>query len=399
MAKKDLNITSRRQLFDHLEGQMDAAYRQLLKARRLEYESTFLKTFLLEFNWDLARESLGTESPLEILTTVFSIGERRSKAMETLVTETDDEGLYSIRWSSASGVYDLYVDMDQDPQARFWQAYTLSDSQEVETILERLEANRPALDRAWLWPDYLAQLRSMGEFRGASLNYDHRYFERAKGAEDPTEFLKAHIWGGPDSVRILEFLERDDYFASRAVLSKVRLKFWEESDDRDRFSLEDIKYNGKFTTRGSSFSSHQRLLNHCRETYAQAIRGIETDFVISYVADEQGQTLEGQPIHFTATAGGAWIDDVDVFCDVVFAGSKPFRLWGLVDELPGGGRYVKAVDLHSGSQVFFEVYPDLVAMYLHPPACGNSVARFFTNIQQTFSRAVEARGDDGRAVL
>ena len=95
------------------------------------------------------------------------------------------------------------------------------------------------------------------------------------------------------------------------------------------------------------------------------------------------------------------IENLDTFCEVVFSGTQPFRLWGLPETTPAGddGRWVSAVDLHTGSRLFFEVYPDVVLLYLYPGACGNTAARFFTNMQHTFGRLIEGEDNAGLGIF
>lgn len=50
---------------------------------------------------------------------------------------------------------------------------------------------------------------------------------------------------------------------------------------------------------------------------------------------------------------------------------------------------MSAVELHIGSKLFFEVYRDVIYLYLYPEACGNTVARCYTNLQHTFGHAVK----------
>jgi len=232
-------IANRRDLFDYLETQMNRAYREVLNARRLEYESTYLKTFLLEFNWRVARSSLNLQDEQELLQAALSIGERRGGPVDTMVEATGEAGFYRVTWRGRRNLdLDVYLDTSTDPDRRFWIAYTLSDSREVETLFDRLASSRPALDRVWFWPSFLSELQQKGEFRGIGLDYDYRRFERAAGTEDPSTYLKVQIWGGPESRDIFDFLDHDPSLADWAVLSKVRLKYRDGGEDRSRFCLD-----------------------------------------------------------------------------------------------------------------------------------------------------------------
>ncbi len=394
-------IANRRDLFDYLETQMSRAYRQVLDARRLEYESTLLKTFLLEFDWQVARSSLNLTEEQGLLQASFSVGARAGATINTRVEATEEAGFYRVTWRGGAGAdLDVYLDTSTDPDRRFWIAYTLSDSREVETLFDRLASLRPALDRVWFWPSFLSTLQQRGEFRGIGLDYDYRRFERAAKAEDPSDYLKVQVHGGPESSRILTYLNDDPVLADRVVLSKVRLKYWHESEDRSRFCLDDIKYNGKFTSRGTSFDAHQFLVVSARDEYASRIRQIEANYAIRWGQTDSEPALSGDAIFLRSETNGDWIRNLDLFCDVVFNGAEPFRLWGVPSPTPGNeGRLVRAVDLHTGSKMFFELYPDAIALYLDEAACGNTVARFLTNVQHTFRRKVLLEDNGGNRIL
>src|SRR4051794_11987203 len=94
-------------------------------------------------------------------------------------------------------------------------------------------------------------------------------------------------------------------------------------------------------------------------------------FGCQVTAATESSGLDGDPIFFNLSE--APIENLDAFCSVVFSGHLPFRLWGVPRHTTYGddGRLVSAVDLHTGSRLFFEVYPDVISMYLYPGSCGN----------------------------
>ena len=114
------------------------------------------------------------------------------------------------------------------------------------------------------------------------------------------------------------------------------MKYWDDRDAKDRFALEDIKYNGKFLSRGTSFGSHQALLSETRNLYAEKIRSIESQHVIRSVDDADRGSVEGDPVFFEFTDHP--IENLDAFCEVVFSGHMPFRLWGTPRVIPGATR-------------------------------------------------------------
>jgi hypothetical protein len=395
------DIHSRRDLFDHLEEQMNRSYRQVLDTGRLERETTYVKTYLLEFDWDP-----GTLSRAEQDFLAQALSARRSQPRPSRwvpqVKATHEDGFYILDWPRRSGDLRLYLDTMTDPTRRFWIAYSLADVRALDRLLDRLSVCQPSFDRVWLWPEMLKDIQDKGDFRGVGLDYDYRRFEAKEGGRELTNYFKVQIWGGPDTKSILDFIGATPQYANRMVLSKVRLKYRDGdadgADAQGQFVLEDVKYNGKFTTRGTSFSSHQSLVTSVREKYAAQILQIERDHTVRRAVDRPAG-IEGDPIIFNLEK--APIKDLDLFCEVVFSSYLPFRLWGMVERFEGEneGRAVTAVDLHTGSKLFFEVYHDAISMYLYPGSCGNTAARFYTNLQHTFSRVVTGEDSHGSSIF
>lgn len=374
---------------------MSKSYRQVLDHRRLDNDSTYLKTFLLEFDWP-SGDFGGTES--DFLRGMLTVPPTRTGDSPSVprVCSTDEEGFYSLVWEGLRSPVHIFFDTATDPKRRFWIAYSMSPVSEVDRLLDRLSSVKAPIDRVWLWPDLLATIQEKGEFRGIGTDYDHRPFQ-PRG--DSTEYLKLQIYGGPKSHEILQLISQQPEFKRLAVLSKIRMKYYDVVEDIDRFSLEDIKYNGKFTTRGTSFDTHQSLVTDLRATYAQTIESIEAHHTIKAFDPECPSVIEGQPIFFSLD--GHSINDLDSFCSTVFCGYLPFRLLGLVGLGPASNdcRLVSAVDAHTGSKLFFEIYPDLIMMYLYPGACGNTVARFYTNLQQTLGSVVRGEDNEGNTIF
>ena len=93
------------------------------------------------------------------------------------------------------------------------------------------------------------------------------------------------------------------------------------------------------------------------------------------------------------------ISDLTVFCERIFSCGQPFRLWGV--PVPLGSDYyrVRAVDLHVGTPIDFEVAPEFVRVYLPAGSCGNSVMRMYTNLQHHYDSLVRAEDGNGRPVF
>jgi len=394
MKEKSTIMKTRRELFDYLEEQMNKTYRQVLGTKRLESESTFVKTFLLEFDWEQSGKNK-RDTNLLVDSLTLPTTSKRKKECKPDISETHEDGFYKVTWNRTKGKIKIYLDTSSDVDRRFWIAYSLSDAAELDVLLDGLSKTQTAFDRVWLWPEYLFKTQEKGEFRGIGLDYDYRQFEKEERKTESTNYFKMQVWGGKETKQILEYIKNE--FPKKTVLSKIRMKYWFNENSEDMFALEDIKYNGKFTTRGTSFSNHQTLVSNVRCEYSKKIKEMENNHIIRWDDNDNTVELKGDPIFFNIDEP---IENLEAFCKVVFSGSLPFRLWGVPQKINGNdGLMVPTVDLHTGSNLSFEIFNDLICMYLYPGACGNTIARFFTNLQHYYGCIVKAFDIDGNSVF
>ena len=96
-----------------------------------------------------------------------------------------------------------------------------------------------------------------------------------------------------------------------------------------------------------------------------------------------GGTLQGAPIEIAFSKP----QNLPRLFDELFSSRDPFRLWGLesVDESYGE---CDAVDLHVFSCLRIEAQPEFLRVRLHAGACGNTVARLVSNLQQRVDGAL-----------
>jgi hypothetical protein len=397
LKKNDPQINNRRDLFDYYEEHMNKTYRQILNSGHLEGDTNVLKTYLLEFAWDPLNLNISEPAYLSENLSLKTQGTTGNTIIPKVI-ETEEEGLYLLTWPGFRSEPKLYLETGINPDRRFWTAYSLSDAADIDRALDNLTNHQPDFDRFWLWPDYLSKKQSEDrcEFRGVGLDYDHRRFIDRISLVEPTDYFKVQIWGGKESQRILQFIASNDDFKRRMVISKIRMKCLHPTDLAS-FAIEDLKYNGKFTTRGSSFNTHQSLVYDIKNEYSKCILDIEKRFSSPFWSNNIDEYTN--PIFFSF--GDYQVTNLDLFCKVVFSGKQPFRLWGVPERTQAGddGREVAAVDLHTGSRLYFEIYRDIITMTLHEGSCGNTVARFFTHLQQTFSHEIIAEDNDGRRLF
>jgi hypothetical protein len=386
------NIQTRQQLYKSFQTQMEKAYWEVRERKRLKFESNLIKSYILEIDLpeNLLDSSLNKIALKEFISECFQVSRRKASLT---VLEKEEFGFYELvlAYGDNNGQQQSILYLDTITNARFWFGFSLSSSQRLDWWLKTIVKNRSRVDFVWFWPAFLEHIQSRGLPRGFGLDYDYRKFEDAD--DEATTYLKMQLWGGDDTQDIYNFLKSHPDFKQKTVLSKVRMKVFGDSEDRESFALQDVKYEGKFTTRGTDFSTHAATLSYVRGEYEKHIQSIEDTYALQWRETERGGiALEGFAIHFIPDSFEL---PVDLFCDHVFNGTEPFRLLGFVSQANDSLAIIDAVDLHTGGTLAFEIYPDLISIYLPENTCGNTLARFYTNLQHHFNALFVVEADNG----
>lgn len=399
------DVESRDELHSFLEERMRHSYEQIRDDREVEHGSFYVKSFLLECDWN--PEELDRKGENEYIRQLLKIKAegRQKKSSDVQITEADEPGLYMVEWEWNKEKIILYIDTISDSQRRFWRAYSVSKASPLDDILNRVIESKRHLDRAWLWSDLLQSTQHQqesGEFRceprGFRFEHNHTLFEREEENYIPAEPFTLKFSGNrEESKALLGLIQDNDVFSHQTSLSNVRMKY-SKIHSREDFAIETLYFNGKFTTNGTSFTAHQRLMNEIQHKYAKKVYQIEKNYTIHTKADETQWQISGKPV--VLNLSNSPIKEVDKFCKVVFSGQSPFKLWGTPRKTIGEeGRTVQAVDLHVGAKLFFEIYPEIICMYLSDGACGNTAIRFYTNLQKYFSRLVDVQDEFGNQLF
>jgi len=390
--EKDRNIHNRRELFDFLQTQMQAAYRELQESQRLESESTLVKSYILEIDLpdDLRRSELCSGTLWEnFIQRLFS--PRFSEQANVTVNSKDEEGFFEVTLSRGRTRAIVYLDTLTD--RRFWLAFSISKTPLLDRWLHSAVMNNPQIDFVWFWPRFLENIQRRGEPRGFGLDYDYRKFQKKLQFEndEDTSYLKMQIWGGRKTAHLYELLRKDSSLGDKVVLSKVRFKEW-ANDSSDSFALQDVKYNGKFTARGTDLSTHLSALTDIRRKYREKIESIEDKCRLRWSKSKaNGLKLSGSAIYFIPQGFQL---PVHQFCNVVLDGTLPFRLLGFITHASHDSAAAQVVDLHTGGELSFEIYPDMLVVYLQQGTCGNTLVRLYTNLQHYYRSSFEVLTDD-----
>lgn len=380
---KDI-IQTRKQLFNFLQSQMQNSYDNLNESQKLNKENTLVKSYIIEV--DLP-ENPNSDTINDFIQKTFQPPGVEKSAL--IVSAKDEEGLFELSYNFDGSQTSLFIDTITNQ--RFWLVFSVSGVRKVEGWLHYLLQSQPQFDFVWLWPTMLEKIQEKGQAKGFGLDYDFRKFVD-EDDDDATTYLKMQLWGGTDSKELYNILKTST-FSNKVVLSKVRLKAWADYENKELFALEDIKYTGKFTTRGTDFNTHLSLLTYVREEYERKVIDIEKNYSLKWLEKEtKNLSLEGFAIHFIPKG---FEIPVENFSKKVLDGTEPFRLVGLPRMISKNTVISDVVDLHTGGELSMEIYPDLISVYLPEKTCGNTIVRLFTNLQHYFNIGFNVEADNG----
>lgn len=383
-------VKTRQEMAQYINDRMNKTYYELREEQQLEYESSLTKAYLVEAHL------LGDVSHDEILAFLKKAFTRIQTAKKYKVTikETEEENFFNAQIKEDNEPLIFYVDASD---SRFWLIHSMDKSVSVDPLIDKLTSWNQNLDRAWLPIQLLEEISKLGDLRGLGLDYDRREIPDVNFEipEAPVEFLKMQLWGNKAG-KVLQILREKDAFPHETTLSKVKVKFWIDGESTSEFSLDDIKYDGKITARGTSFQSHVTLVTNLYQKYSDKIRELEKHYALSYKEEGERFSISGMPINIIFPAP---IKNLDLFCESVFSSTKPFRLWGIPIKLNENYVRISGFDLHVGKRISFEITPEFMRLYLPEGSCANSVVRIFTNLQHYYDSLIEAKNGDGESIF
>lgn len=376
-----------------LGERMARSYRSLEDAQMLDVDTSLVKSYFIE------NQLPGQDNRrnFQQVAQEYLDGRALGKRIAIEVDRPDDSTLLNVLVTVNLGQrlnsFAVYLDLSD---TRYWLLHSMGRSSALDYFVDRLILSGPELDRAWLPADLLEAVSTLGSFRGLSLDYDRTVIPDVDFADPqaPPEMLKMQLWGNR-AAEVLAVLRAKGAFPNQTTLAKVKVKYSLDDQSRDSFSLDDVKFNGKVTARGTSFESHSGLLTEVHVRYSTAIETVEHAYRLTETS-QSGFRLGGAPLLFELDPPVA---DLEAFCRHVFSARPPFRLWGVPLRLGNDYFRVEAVDLHVGHSLTFELTSKWIRMYLRPMACGNTVVRFYTNLQHHYNSRVRIVGADDQPLF
>lgn len=351
-------VRNRRDLARHLQDQMVAARMTWSPTTEAEEERrarTSVKTYLVEAH-RLAAEK----------TSVAELLRQIALPLGVVVGDTDEEDLFQLR----AGEHEFWCDTSIE---RYWRLHTAAGVDRADALHRQLVSVTPLLDNVWLPPSYLELLadRTNSTMQTFSLNHDRRPLTTDLDDQD-LDFVALRLWAS-QAARTLRRLRDAKLFPHGISLRSVKLRAGDVEPDGD-FCIAEYFHNGKVTASGTSFDEHNRVLLHVLRDYGRMVERIENRYAIGLRCDEQGCSyVMGDPIVIEM----AWtMPDIEHVVGRIFSAAEPFRLWGVPERIADRHYRARAVDLHVGSTLTFDITDKHIVIQLRDGTCGNTIVRF-----------------------
>lgn len=324
---------------------------------------THVKTYLLEAH--TARD--GGEAAFRLLAGV-------GKRIGLTVHPTHDSDLVMI----LSDEHELWCDTSL---GRFWRMHTVSPVQQADRIHETLVSGGTQLDNVWLPPKYLESLSSRvgGRLQTFSVRHDRRPMHAADSGSVDFDLVTLRLWASRAS-EMLENLRSSGVFHQGMSVRSVRVRTGSPDPDGD-FTVAEYFHHGKVSASGTSFDEHNRMTLQVLSDYRQLVERIERRYGLGIAdGEDEGRCshVQGNPIIIEMD----WrTDDLEYIVSRIFSCIEPFRLWGVPQPVSSCHYRVRAVDLHVGDTLTFDITPKHIVVQLPKGACGNTVVRFLGSLQ------------------
>ncbi len=412
MGENTPTFKTREEFWRFMERHVSKTYYHLTEEVRLPYKHNYLKSYLIEVN---------SLDPHQIPEYISQVKLRQTK-LSAKVIPTKDPRLYNIvitalttrggRTTKKTATF--YLDISPK-LPRFWILHTIEKSQDADALLKYLIIKPGSrLDRPWFSSNLLIEFsKKLGDLKGLGIQYkyseilgEHPPYSESESDENVIDtpedpFMKEEfpysdetlaseftmrVWGKV-SERLLNKFLKDEDLRKISALSSIGIR---RESDKDSFILEDITYWGKFRTSGSSFFEHMEIIHEVERRYLELLSERIESELISAEKNSFGYYPKGSP--FIITLQNTELQDnpklFEAFVNKVFSGRPPFRIFGIKSKIAKDEYVIYGTDLHNGDPIELEITPEWIAIHLrsipNQNVCGNTILRFFTNIQRYY---------------
>ncbi len=319
-----------------------------------------------------------------------SLGQARERLEAAVGTDgiemrpTDDASLFLVTarlWDERGGEEEAGFWVDT-ANPRFWLLHAKTKAKPTKQALRRLIAQSPSLDVAWLPRNQMRRVQHTFSPFGFRLGFDERLFYKGRDVaelQEPTHKLAVEH-AGVGAEAMYELLEGNEL--TRRAMAVAEVAYWERSDEGTQIMR--LSRDGRLQSQGPSLDSHLGAAHRLLSAYERFVRGLEESFAMRVNETSGGDlVIEGRPMSLAAAKPEGFA--FDQLVHRLLSGVEPFRLLGSVDWRADDLAWVEAVDLHTGTPVRLDLTPEWIRMYLGAGLCGNTLARFITNLQRSYN--------------
>ncbi|QIH76699.1 hypothetical protein GTN31_10200 [Macrococcoides canis] len=344
---------------DYMDDVLKKNYVTFLKDRK--NENPLIKTYIFE-NHTIKDSTNKTNQVLETLNFL-----KNDKKESFKIKESEDVDMVILENNNAQYFFDI-------SNTRFWKMHSLDYAKNTDK-LQNILLKQMNMDSIWLpssfmysTKDKVGDLYSLGiSFKDILEEESTSNIERFLNESNDLNLQLSKKMADPIISSLLnENFQKELAFNSIGLLT----------NDDDDFIVDTIKYHGKFTARGNSFSMHIHNVNNVLDDYINKIVQLEKELPLKYVENK----LYGNYAYIKLSKQVDIFKFIDLLCD----GKKPFRLFG-TPIASGNIITINAIDTHVGNfakklNININTKTNELMVELLENSCGNSIARLITNI-------------------
>ncbi|UTH06531.1 hypothetical protein [Macrococcoides canis] len=344
---------------DYMDDVLKKNYVTFLKDRK--NENPLIKTYIFE-NHTIKDSTNKTNQVLETLNFL-----KNDKKESFKIKESEDVDMVILENNNAQYYFDI-------SNTRFWKMHSLDYAKNTDK-LQNILLKQMNMDSIWLpssfmysTKDKVGDLYSLGiSFKDILEEESTSNIERFLNESNDLNLQLSKKMADPIISSLLnENFQKELAFNSIGLLT----------NDDDDFIVDTIKYHGKFTARGNSFSMHIHNVNNVLDDYINKIVQLEKELPLKYVENK----LYGNYVYIKLSKQVDIFKFIDLLCD----GKKPFRLFG-TPIASGNIITINAIDTHVGNfakklNININTKTNELMVELLENSCGNSIARLITNI-------------------
>lgn len=279
---------------------------------------------------------------------------------------------------------------------RYWLLHSKNRAVPAQNALKALLATSADLDQGWLPRNQLRRIQQTFRPFGFRLSFDERPFYKGDDVaelEEPTHRLAVEH-AGVGSESMYELLRSHDL--TRRAMAVSEVAFWDRSHDSTQ--LMRLTRGARLRSSGLNVGSHLRAARTLLRDYAAFIAALERHYGLRVTeSDTEGIVITGRPLALRAAKPESF--DFRRLVERLVSGVEPFRVLGSVHWVEEDLAWVEAVDLHTGAPMRADITPEWLRLYLSAGTCGNTLARFITNLQRTYNASLHAYSEVEQQVL